>query len=541
MANFGSVPGQINTQPGRLEPGKIWQAAASGDTSTTAQRAALGLYDPQQDRDTSQRWFAPDAEQRGSPAIASAYDPSLRTWQEPLAPDQLLSTAQRWFAPDAEHALGIPPFAVTTATAAQSAAATEPDDTPQVWRDGTPWAGRDLVGEALQPPAAAFNPAPFAGTWQEQPQAWQDATPWASRVDDDDDDGFVALPNAYAGADLAWYLQVWRDSTPWAPRTDDQAEGFVPLPNASTFDPGWDAQQSVDRTARWFQPDTEAQVAIPNLTVATVDQASPALQPDAEQRDLSQRWYQEPDDQLGALPITTAPATVDQQSPALQPEADQPDRTQRWFQPDTETLGAPPLPNAPTEATLDEQPQAWSNTWTTEHDGAFVPTVSTLTTDQLAGLWTEQPGQDRSLQPVWTQPEDDATGLVPLASANVLPLDWDAQQDRSTQPTWFQPDTEPWTPVPGLTSATIPQLAALWPDSSGQQDRSIQPVWFGPEPTFASPYGQLIVVIVTGGRGPDSGGAYNTRPSGSGFAPVPGAGASGPVPSGSAVNPRPSR
>lgn len=467
----------------------------------------------------TQRWFATEHGGAEAPFVSfvtTATVPQQLAIGEQTPRQEQVANAPRWYQPEDDWS-GTPPFAVTTATAAQEIAATKPDDTPQVWRDSTRHLlGADSAEPVLPPPAATFDATTAAGLWQEQPQDWRDGTPWSSRADDDDDDGFIPLANAYAGADLAEYPQTWRDGTPWVTRTEDVAEGFVPLPNAYS---GFDLQEQPatwrDGTP-WLTPDELAWVAIPNLTVATTDQASGALQPDAEQRDLTTRWYQEPDDQFGAPP-TAAAATVDQQSPALQPEQPYANLTQVWFQTDTDALGASPLPNAPTEATLDEQPQLGSvQTWFGPDDAfeGFAPTAAAVDPAPFAGLWIEQPGQDRSLQPVWAQRDIEVLGY-PLVSANVLPLDWDAQQDRSTQPLWFQPETEAWTPVPGLTIATVPQLAALWPDASAQQHRAIQPVWFAPEPTHDSPDGAFVVAVITGGRGPNTSAASSSAPAGS--------------------------
>ena len=72
------------------------------------------------------------------------------------------------------------------------------------------------------------------------------------------------------------------------------------------------------------------------------------------------------------------------------------------------------------------------------------PTVAT--TAQQAAAWPEQPGQDKSLQPVWFRPDDGYEAFpqpVPPfdASTQAAALTFDAWEP-STAVRWFAPDAE---------------------------------------------------------------------------------------------------
>ena len=72
-------------------------------------------------------------------------------------------------------------------------------------------------------------------------------------------------------------------------------------------------------------------------------------------------------------------------------------------------------------------------------------------------------------------------GGPPFDPAAGFPWQEQPGQEQSLAARWYQPDTEAWTPIPGLTVASVAAQAGLWQDASPQQDRSIQPVWYGPE------------------------------------------------------------
>lgn len=177
----------------------------------------------------------------------------------------------------------------------------------------------------------------------------------------------------------------------------------------------------------------------------------------------------------------------------------------RWYQPDTDDIDGPLPP--PVVAVFDpatgfpwqEQPTDPATRWgvQTETESLTpIPNLTVATVAQDAGLWQEQPGQERSLAQTWFQPAD-ATEVVyptlpaPVFDPSLMDFGRDAQMDRSIQPTWFRPD-DPMLGMPtgAQTTATVAQQAGLWQDSSPQQDRSIQPTWYQPpdatEPIYPS-------------------------------------------------------
>lgn len=153
------------------------------------------------------------------------------------------------------------------------------------------------------------------------------------------------------------------------------------------------------------------------------------------------------------------------------------------------------------------------------------PPAAPPTTEQLAGLWREQQGQEqrpvpwlfadnllgitateafdptvidfgydaqqnRSTAVRWFAPDEHAAGFVPLGSAAAPRVDgdfgYDAQQDRSTAQRWFAPDIEVSVlrPLSFVTTATVPEQAPLWieqpyPLAGNRQrwyDPSVEPV-----------------------------------------------------------------
>jgi hypothetical protein len=258
-------------------------------------------------------------------------------------------------------------------------------------------------------------------------------------------------------------------------------------------------------------------------------------------------------------------------------------------------------PDVPAQGVVDDTPQSYpiqpvaaagfdpasGFPWTTEghlpdqtvvdYDGQDGALGLTPWDPTLGYPWSQlDPQQDRSTQPVWYDGQDGSTGLTPPAApafdpATGFPWNGDAAQDVSTQPVWYD----------GIDGSFIgqPYNPAQFPFTGWdpQQDRSLQPVWYDPseqawaiqtpfdpasalsfisadhlipafvppfvpeQPTFP-PFAALSVVpVVTGGRGPDSGGAYSAIPAGSATAPLPGGSASDPVPQGTATSPTPGR
>jgi len=309
---------------------------------------------------------------------------------------------------------------------------------------------------------------------------------------------------------------------------------------------------NADRLTQWTSPQDEPAFA---QGIDSTDQAWPVQSPTAAAFD----------------PATGFPWTVESDLPD-QSQRTAPEEQQAWSPQPVVGLSAFTDPQAdPAPAlTADPTDQAWSvgqpqnadrlTAFTDPHDlpdqtvraydgqdGAFgIPPIAPTVFDPATGFpWTVgDPQQDQSLQPVWTDGQHGALGLVPPTSETLLAGIWnlDVQQDRSTQPVWYDPSEQSYTIQPPLDPAT---LASLWNGSDPSQDRSLQPVWYQPE--FGNVWSGALVFVISGGAPAGMASAApipslsianpTATPSASG--PRPAGGASDPTPSGSASGPTP--
>lgn len=479
MANFGSVPGHKYTQPGQLEPGRLWIAPPSGFNPATG---ASWQGDAQQDRCTQRQ----------------DYDPTEQAWA--VGPPLNAVQQRAWTDPQAD-----PPPALTY------------DPTDQSWAIGPPqnavqlnaWLiERDLPDQTrwwYDSQDGGIPPRPFAAPFDPST-----GFPWNRDRDYPDQTAVWYQPD-----ELAFIPEPTTENlAPLWNQGDDTADRTI-----KTFDPtdqAWSVgpPQNADRLTQWAMPREESG---PPATVDPTDQPY-AIQPPAaaafdpangfpwngdERQDQTRQpvWY-EPSEQAWAV---QPPLNEDALS-AFTVELDFPDQTVRAYDGQDGAFGRPP----------------------TFDPGTGFP-------------WTiGDASQDASTQPVWTDNQHGALGLVPPTDQGILAGVWnlDQQQDRATGPAWFDPTDQSYAIGPTLTAA---QLGALWNNADPQQDRSLQPVWYDPEFGNVWTVGAAIITVVVGGRGPDSGAAYNATPYGSAYAPVPNGSVSGPVPAGSATNPRPQR
>ena len=116
---------------------------------------------------------------------------------------------------------------------------------------------------------------------------------------------------------------------------------------------------------------------------------------------------------------------------------------------------------------------------------------------------------------------------------------WNVPDDAAPQ-TNADDTAQPWAIQPPVVVVFDPSAGFPW----NQTERESWSSWamdgdaiYGN--SWAAPLG--FITVVTGGLGPNSGGAYSATPSAIASAFRPGGGGSGPTPGGSASNPKPQR
>ena len=519
--NFTGIPGTYLAQPGRFEPGKVPTAAASVvDNSTTAQRAALGLYDAQQDIDRTTVSFAPDASVEGFVPIAgAAFNPATGFgWQEA---ELVVSTDQQWFAPDVSVE-GFPP---------RPAAPNHPDlgYDPQQDRDlSVTWLAPEPSVEGLVP----LGPEPTHPDFGYDSQQDRDQTQvWFAP---DSVDRPFPLVSAPVHPDFGYDPQTDRDQTVVWYQPDTGSE-WVPVPNlgnAATVpqEPVGqpDPSEAIDQTVTWYQPDTGAEwVPIPGLTQATPAQDAALWQEQpGHERSLDVLWYQPEDPSEAYFPIipSGSVASVAQQA-ALWPEQPAYWADPQTYAPEAAYEGFPPRVAAPTHPDFGYDPaqdrdqtetrfapdasvegfvpnlaSAYTGFDLTDLSGqdvvatvpavwveppaeGLLPPVVAAPVAPFAPLWIEQPGQETSQAVIWFAPDIAADGFVPLASAPTHPgFGWDAQQDIDRTTVWFAPDASVEGYPPRVSAYTGFDIG--W-DAAFDRDQTV--VWYAPDELFWCP------------------------------------------------------
>lgn len=462
--------------------------------------------------DPNDPWFV------GPPSVAAAFDPAAGfPWNgdQPL-PDQ----TQRAYAPEDAPAIGAP---TTEALAplwnqgddAIDRAIRATDTNDQAWAVGPPanaaalsaWTVEDHLPDQAQ---RTYDPSEQA--WAVGPPrnatgltSWSEAQPDVAQAQaiDATDQAYPIQPPAVVGFDPA-------AGFPWAVEDGQQLRSLAETRYDGQDGALGEPPLNVDRLAAFTDPQADP---APPLTADPTDQPWAIGPP--QNADRLTVWSE-------AQPDVAAGQTLD---PTDQPYAIQPPATA--FDP---AAGFP--------WTSDDRQQV-ADLVERRYDGQDGSLVQAF--DPSSSFpWLADSQQDRSLQPVWTDGQHGSPAYTPPTDPGVLGGVWnlDAQQDRSTAPVWWDPTDQAYAIGPTLTAA---QLGTLWRGADPQQDRSLQPVWYEPELGNVWTAGAGVVTAVIGGRGPDSGSAYNAIPGGQAFAPIPGGSASHPLPGGTATNPRPER
>jgi hypothetical protein len=332
------------------------------------------------------------------------------------------------------------------------------------------WFAPELAVEALAPPA--FDPATVdwgydastdrstAVTWfQPDTEAWT-PLPFLTVATVDQQAGlWPEQPGQERAVIALWHSPEEAHAPPIIPV-------IYPIDPSLTGDLWHDQshQQARSIGATWFQPDTEAWVPLPTLTVATVDQDAPLwIEQPASWAPVV--WFA-PED--AAVPFVPTPSfdpgagfDWSEQPAAWAPPT--------WFAPDASVEGLTPASAFDPAAGFDwsEQPQAWAPVvWHAPEAGTeVVPQGSVFTplpSAQLAPLLPDQP--QAWAPPTWFAPEASVEGPPPPVTFDPgAGFDWSEQPAAWTAATWFQPDTlEAWVPIPNLTVATVAQDAGLW-------------------------------------------------------------------------------
>jgi hypothetical protein len=525
----------------------------------------------QQARSIAQRWYQPEDPTEGLVPPEVPFDPA--PFAGAYQADTSIIPESRWLPPPELPWDGFEPIPFDPAIQG-------PHPQPEV---EYPWLGLrwfqpddDWLG---QPPSEpAFDPAPFAGAYQADLTVIPEAR-WAVPAEQAEGllpitfDADIQGPHSQPEIEVPFLAVRWY-------QPEDDWSGFVPPLVA--FDPSayglWQEQPGQERSIAqlWYQPEDAGEGLEPPFVPPPVEPLPPPMSSTLggaiSDRLLARThiWYQ--DDGWHAPVLPFDPAI---QSPFWQPDLSLQDRPNQptWYQPEDDQTGF-----VPEEAAFDPAPfsgayqadlagERWLvvRWYTPEQAEGLVPIP--FGTEEQGGLYAEQPGQDRWLQPVWAHPDDDWLGQPPAEAAfDPAPMAGAYQTDTIlAAPRWAVTlDTEAgplvnpeallaglwpeqvayWRPQiwfiePDAAEGLLPpiqpeQFAALWQEQPGQ-DRFLQPVWWHPEQQN-DPRTAVIVLIAidppdarlgTGG-GPDASSAWATGPSaalGSGG----GAGASGTI------------
>jgi hypothetical protein len=321
---LGGFGGASATWTGGLDEFAFYSSKLSAEQITNHYTIGRQLYAPSIQGDeianAARPWPSPDASFEAPFTPAAAFDPApvAGAYQGDDHPPR--ATDPRWFTPEPE-VLGIPPFAITTATVAEQAALWQ--EQPADWRPASEFRPDDAF-EGLTPPSA-FDPAPFAGLF-------------GSEVTD------------------RQLTPLWHPDDPTEPATEIL---FNVPPRAALYADG-SGQQDRSIWPTWADlVSTEAWTPIPNLTVATVDQQAGLWQDSSGQQDRSLQpvWT---DHAWVAEGFTPQVAAFDPTSAGgIWPEQPGQERSNavRWFVEADDTLGLPPF--ATTVATVAQQAAAW--------------------------------------------------------------------------------------------------------------------------------------------------------------------------------------
>ena len=441
-------------------------------------------YDPTTDRDQTITWHAPDAEVEVLEPVqpTEAVVPQVDGWEEQA------DRTQRWYQ-EPDDALGIPPFAPSTATTAQEAA---------LWPEQPyPERGTDVVWFA--PEEAFYTPTP----------AVTEATVGQEPIQQPSADEEV-------GRAIVWFAP---DEATWTP-----IPALTVDPSPVHQEPDW--SEAASNAATWFAPDAEAFVPVVVTVVVTTFPA--AFGDPADFVPTTQTWFA-PDEAFDGQPVrVNAPTTPDYGWDA---QADR-DISIRWFAPDeafdvpTTRASGPTAPDFGWDGLLDRD---LSVRWFAEDASFDIPTTLAPAPTTPDYGWDGQLDRDLTLR--WFAPDAEVVGLAPLAPAAVtIDNAYDAQTDRDLTIRWFAPDEAVWTPQPvSPTEAAIPQVddwsevapngqqwfqdehdafvgpsapstitvaqeAALWPEQpypeGGNQAR-----WFVPDDAYETPAPPSVVPV----------------------------------------------
>ncbi len=105
---------------------------------------------------------------------------------------------------------------------------------------------------------------------------------------------------------------------------------------------------------------------------------------------------------------------------------------------------------------------------------ATAETVSVITWSgsQVASVVTTRAGRTRTVVPTYSGSDIVAVAVscvdaaAPTAAQQAALWPEQPHQERDIWPRWYQPETEAWTPIPGLTTASLAEQAALWSDAT---------------------------------------------------------------------------
>lgn len=105
---------------------------------------------------------------------------------------------------------------------------------------------------------------------------------------------------------------------------------------------------------------------------------------------------------------------------------------------------------------------------------AVAETVSVINWagSQVSSVVITRAGRTRTVTPSYSGSDIVAVAVscvdaaAPTAAQQAALWPEQPHQERDIWPRWYQPETEAWTPIPGLTTASLAEQAALWSDAT---------------------------------------------------------------------------